>query len=198
MDERAQALWRKALQVKGRDWVMAELQRRPGQPNDVVLDVVFQEPLPTRAFCQQWCAEEDNRIIRFSWHKVAIGVALVILVVCAVKAVESRDDAVRQLAGENARMVAGAPAAGRHHSNSTSNNGSGPASTGSRGSTAATTASSNRGTPPSVCAYLTFPTAQCGNSLLTGSGGTTSSNQTQTTGAAYQTAAPASPSQRTQ
>ena len=63
MDE--EVAWRKGLEVRGKDWVMAELQRKRGQPGEVVLDVGFEEPHPTREFCQMWCSEEDNRIFQF-------------------------------------------------------------------------------------------------------------------------------------
>jgi len=42
MDEHIEGVWRKALQVKGKEWVLAELRRRSGQPGDALLDVVFE------------------------------------------------------------------------------------------------------------------------------------------------------------
>jgi hypothetical protein len=45
-----------------------ELRRRAGQVGDVMYDIVFEAPLPTRQFCEQWCAEEDNKAFRISWH----------------------------------------------------------------------------------------------------------------------------------
>ena len=202
MDDRTETLWRKALQVKGKDWVLAEMRRRPGQPGDVVLDVVYQDPLPTRAFCMQWCAEEDNKIIRFTWQKVAIGFAIILLVVCMIKGIQSRDDAVRQLAGQSSHSAPTASAGARNHSKGMSNGNSTNANaasvtvpnpaTSSTGSTG--TSSSNSSSPvPSVCAYLTYPTAQCGNSTLARSGSATSSNSMQTTGSAYPSR-PAAPS----
>jgi hypothetical protein len=81
--------WRNALNAKGRDWVTAELQRRSGQPDDVVLDVVFEEPYPTREFCQRWCAEQDNRIFHVSGYTIALLVALVLLISFGIKLVNS-------------------------------------------------------------------------------------------------------------
>ena len=92
MADGSEAVWRTALMAKGKDWVSAELRRRPGQPGDAVYDVVFEDPLPTREFCQRWCAEEENRLVRFSWEKVAAIVFLVLTIVCAVGAVKSWND----------------------------------------------------------------------------------------------------------
>jgi len=94
--------WRRALDAKGRDWVMAELKRRAGRPNDVVLDVVFSEPYPTRAFCERWCAEQDNRMFHLSGHAIAIIVASILLFAFAIKAVVSWNnlpEATHQTAG---------------------------------------------------------------------------------------------------
>jgi len=76
-----EAAWRKALQARGREWVAAELKRLPGQPRDRLLDVVFEEPHPTREFCQQWCAEEENHF-HLSWSTLGAGALLVIVVAC--------------------------------------------------------------------------------------------------------------------
>src|SRR5690349_25055802 len=89
---RSEAVWRKALQMRGREWVIAELKRRPGQPRDPLLDVVFEEPYPTREYCQRWCAEEENHFHIFSWSTVAAGALLAIIVVCAMHAVSSRNN----------------------------------------------------------------------------------------------------------
>jgi hypothetical protein len=89
MNEPTEAVWRKALQAKGKEWVLAELHRRAGQPGDVLLDVVFEEPYPTRAFCRQWCAEVDSRLFNFSWHTQAAIVAMVLFIVCCIKAIQS-------------------------------------------------------------------------------------------------------------
>ena len=62
MSAQDEARWRRALESKGRDWVARELQSRAGQPYDVLLDVVYETPHPTREFCQRWCAEQENRI----------------------------------------------------------------------------------------------------------------------------------------
>jgi hypothetical protein len=90
--------WRKALEARGRDRVMAELQARGGQPNDIVLDLVFEDPYPTREFCLRWCAEQDNRIFHLSGHAIAVIIALVIFLAVGAKAVVSwnNDAGVRQ------------------------------------------------------------------------------------------------------
>jgi hypothetical protein len=89
METYSHVAWRKALDAKGRDWVAAELRRRPGQPGDVVLDVVFEEPYPTREFCQQWSAEQDNRMFHLSRHAIVIIIASVVFVAVGIKAVIS-------------------------------------------------------------------------------------------------------------
>lgn len=74
--------WRKALEARGKDWVMAELCRRPGRPQDVVYDIVFEQPYPTREFCEKWCIEQENKLFHVSWQLfVMIGLAA-IAVIC--------------------------------------------------------------------------------------------------------------------
>ena len=89
METNTEAAWRRALEAKGRDWVQAELQRRSGQPNDVVLDVVFEEPYPTREFCQRWSAEQDNRMFHVSGHTKAIIVVVLLLIAFGIKSINS-------------------------------------------------------------------------------------------------------------
>ena len=85
--------WRKALRERGREWVQAELRRRPGRPEDTLYDVVFEEPFPTRQFCLNWCAEQDNRLLHFPGTTIAaIGVFL-LLAVCTFKAFQATDRA---------------------------------------------------------------------------------------------------------
>src|SRR5215467_4013185 len=79
-------VWRRGLRARGKDWVMAELHRRAGRPEDVLLDVVFEPPYPTRAFCRQWCAEEENRVHVSASLKIAVVLAALALV-CIGKAV---------------------------------------------------------------------------------------------------------------
>ena len=88
MEYGAEEVWRKGLQARGKEWVLSELRRRPGQPEDVLYDVVFKEPYPTRAFCFQWCAEEENRVFRMSWHTYATIIAMVLLIVSILKGIE--------------------------------------------------------------------------------------------------------------
>ena len=81
--------WRQGLQAKGRDRIMAELKTRAGAPDDVVLDVVYEAPYPTREFCQRWCAEQDNRMLHLSGYGKAVLVALILLVAFGIKAIVS-------------------------------------------------------------------------------------------------------------
>ena len=69
--------WRQGLERKGRDWVIRTLQTRTGQPDDAVLDVVFEEPYPTRDFCQRWCVEQDNKV---GGAPIATKVAILLMV----------------------------------------------------------------------------------------------------------------------
>jgi hypothetical protein len=157
MADGSEAVWRTALMAKGKDWVSAELRRRPGQPGDAVYDVVFEDPLPTREFCQRWCAEEENRLVRFSWEKVAAIVFLVLTIVCAVGAVKSWNDTPPPQ-GRSAAATRSAPqAASSRGSNQITNDVPGTASRGVAGSSAA----GNSNSPPLLCAYQTYQTAEC-------------------------------------
>jgi hypothetical protein len=71
--------WRAALRTKGRDWVLAELNTRPGLPQDPLHDVVYTPPYPTREFCQRWCVEVDNQYLRLSGSTIALLCGLGIL-----------------------------------------------------------------------------------------------------------------------
>jgi hypothetical protein len=89
VDAHVEAAWRKALDARGRDWVEAQLRLRWGQPSDVILDLVYQEPYPTREYCQRWCAEQDNRMFHVSGHTKAIIIALVLLIAFGAKFIVS-------------------------------------------------------------------------------------------------------------
>jgi hypothetical protein len=80
MSTHDEAVWRSALERKGRDWVMRELQTRAGRPSDDLLDVTYEPPHPTREFCRRWCGEGGSRGMRFS----GLGLAMVLLVVVMV------------------------------------------------------------------------------------------------------------------
>ncbi len=73
--------WRAGLARKGRDWVLRELQRRAGQPDDAVLDVVYEEPYPTRDFCQRWCTEQDNKV---GGPSIPVTVAILMMLVVII------------------------------------------------------------------------------------------------------------------
>jgi hypothetical protein len=157
MDEQVEAVWRKALQVRGKEWVLAELQRRSGQPDDVVLDVVFEEPYPTRDFCRQWCAEVESRLFSFSWHTQAAFVAMILFVVCCVKAIEFSNTAPPVHApAATAAMPTGRAVMSNAIPTMTSDI---PRVT----STTSTGTSSGSTSTQSSCAYITYPTAQCNN-----------------------------------
>ena len=148
-----EAAWRKALQARGREWVAAELKRLPGQPRDRLLEVVFEEPHPTREFCQQWCAEEENHF-HLSWSTVAAGALLVIVVVCLMHAVSSRHTQEMTQQMLVAAQAAFAAAPGSAVQPPPTNDVPTPA-TSSSGTSLTTTSL------PSLCAYQSFPTAEC-------------------------------------
>jgi hypothetical protein len=102
MSAQDEAFWRGALERKGKDWVLRELQTRAGQPMEPLLDVVYEEPHPTREFCQRWCAEQENRMIRFSGLTLVMIGLIVALLACGMLAVNGWDE-VRQ-AQKIARM----------------------------------------------------------------------------------------------
>ncbi len=155
MADGSETVWRTALMAKGKDWVSAELRRRPGQPGDAVYDIVFEDPLPTREFCQRWCAEEENRLVRFSWEKVAAIVFLVLTIVCAVGAVKSWNVAPPPQ-GRSAGVSKSALQAGSARgSNQITNDVTGSTSPRAAGSSAA------GNSPPPLCAYQTYETAEC-------------------------------------
>ncbi len=86
MSDNEERRWRVGLESRGADWVKARLRERTGRPDDEVFDVVFTGPNPTRAFCEKWCAEQDNRILRMSTTTKFAWVLAIVLVVFVVKA----------------------------------------------------------------------------------------------------------------
>lgn len=79
--------WRDAMERMGKAGVEVEMRRRPGPPTDVVLDIGDEAPYPTRAFCEQWCTEQDNILFRFSPRMGIILTLCVLLLVCVLNAI---------------------------------------------------------------------------------------------------------------
>jgi hypothetical protein len=79
--------WRDAMGRMGKGGVEVELRRRPGRPTDPVLDIGYEAPYPTREFCQQWCAEQDNILFRFSPRMGIILILLAVVIICVLQAV---------------------------------------------------------------------------------------------------------------
>lgn len=100
--------WRNALQAKGRDWVLTELRTRPGQPQDILYDVVHEPPFPTREFCQRWCVEDDNKILRVAGSTKAAIIAVPFLLLFLAMAVHGWHGAV------TAQSSRGPPARSAH------------------------------------------------------------------------------------
>jgi len=149
MDEYAEAAWREGLKARGKDWVKAELQKRPGQPSDVVYDIVFEEPLPTRDFCLQWCAEEENRLFHFSWQTCAALIAFFIAVCCCVAGVQGLNS--QQYQTSAAPAAAAAPRVMP----------SAPPNFGEANSDGPHFAGESDQRVPDICAYQTYQTDEC-------------------------------------
>ena len=153
MDEAAETHWRKALQARGKDWVMAELRRRAGRPDDPVYDIVFEEPLPTRQFCQDWCAEEDNKLFHISLHTYILIAAFLITMFCCVVAVRSFTSIETPPPASLPPPVPKAAPLGS------------PGLTANGGSTSGAPSFSNSSpsstSVPSVCAYQSYTTDEC-------------------------------------
>jgi hypothetical protein len=103
MSVQDEAVWRGALERKGKDRVLRELRTRPGQPMDELLDIVFQDPHPTREFCRRWCAEQENHMVRFSGLTFVMIGLIVALLGCGMLAVGSWEKA--QLTHASARWL---------------------------------------------------------------------------------------------
>lgn len=150
MNEFAEIVWRRALEAKGKDWVMAELQRRAGHPSDAVYDIVFEEPYPTREFCQQWCAEEENKLFHVSWHTYAVLAAFIVTVCCCVAAVK----------GLNSQQAQTSPVAVSGGATATPMR-SGPPTNAEPNSITAHFAGKSARRLPDICAYQTYQTDEC-------------------------------------
>jgi hypothetical protein len=164
-----EAVWRKALQDRGKDWVMAELHRRPGKPEDPLYDVVFKEPYPTRAFCFQWCGEEENKYFRMSWHTYATIIALALLIVSIVKGISAWNDEATSLQTLQAQTTA---------SGSAGAGGSGDASAGANGGTSGGGGTSASASASGSASTLTndIPSMSTSPSTIITSSGTTLSS----------------------
>ncbi len=155
MDALTELAWRKALMTRGKEWVTSELRSRPGRADDVLFDVVFEPPYPTRSFCEQWCAEQDNKIFHLSWHSYAAIAMLILFVICTLHAVGSWNEHALLAAHENNAPLAASPertgGSGSDFSVSLPKSYSSPDSSSSSAST----------NPPSLCSYITYDTTRC-------------------------------------
>lgn len=166
MDNLTETAWRAALQERGKDWVLSELRTRPGRPDDVVYDVVFEAPYPTRAFCVRWCAEQDNKLFRMSWHSYAAIAMLLLFVVCFCQAVGSWNHRELALSRHQDAPLAVEPApvgsSGSDFSAAIPGSQSTPASgSSSSGMSSSDSGSSNSSSPSSLCSYITYDTMRC-------------------------------------
>ncbi|MBS0560399.1 MAG: hypothetical protein JSR21_10125, partial [Proteobacteria bacterium] len=72
MDRQIEQRWRDALQARGKDRVQAELELRPGSPEDLVYGVTDGPPHPTRAFCDAWVRGAPPRGFGLSGNTAAL------------------------------------------------------------------------------------------------------------------------------
>jgi hypothetical protein len=159
MDALTELAWRDALQTRGKEWVVSELRTRPGRADDVLLDVVFEPPHPTRSFCEQWCAEQDNKIFHLSWQSVAAIAALVLVVICFWQAVGSWNYRELMAAHENDVLPRVAPErTGSSGSSESDFSPSLPKTSSPADSSSNPTAAT---TPPSLCSYIGYDTTRC-------------------------------------
>lgn len=159
MEDRTETAWREALQQRGKEWVVSQLRTRPGRPDDVVYDVVFEAPYPTRSFCVRWCAEQDNKIVRLSWPIYAAVFMLLLVIVCFWQAIGSWK-AHELMAARHQSQSAPLPVAQDKAGSSAPNVDVGtPNSHSQSGSPGASSNSSS--TPPSLCNYITYDTLRC-------------------------------------
>lgn len=101
--------WHDAMCTMGRAAVEAALRRRPGRPTDRIDDVGGEPPYPTRAFCEQWCVEQDNILYRFTPRTAVILTLIIAILACVVMAV---GDFARLSAGSASGAGGGSAAAG--------------------------------------------------------------------------------------
>lgn len=157
MDDGTEAAWREALKAKGKHWVQAQLNERPGRSDDPVFDLVFEAPFPTRAFCAQWCAEEDNKLFRISGAGVVTILVFVVFMICVVKAIGNWDSGFYH---GTTQYGGGASSTGSPTAANTTGNVSDPSiSHGIVGSSGRSSRSST--STPSVCSYAAYATAEC-------------------------------------
>jgi hypothetical protein len=164
MEYGIETVWRKGLQARGKEWVLSELHRRPGQPDDVLYDVVFKEPYPTRAFCFQWCAEEENTVFRMSWHTYATLIVLALLIVSILKGISAWNDETASVNMLQAQTTAGGGGAA-----------SGGGGGGASGSTS-NVAIPSMSTSPSTINTSTGSTLSSPGTTVSGSGTTSSTS----------------------
>lgn len=162
MDDRTETAWRAALQQRGREWVVSQLRTRPGRPDDIVYDVVYEAPYPTRAFCVQWCAEQDNKIVRLSWHTYAAIFMLLLVIVCFWQAVGGWKSHELTIARQQNAVLAVAPdKVGSSPPNVDVSIPNPYSQSGGTSGSSSTGASSGSGNPPSLCSYISYDTSRC-------------------------------------
>ena len=164
MDNLTETAWRAALQQRGKEWVQSELRTRPGRPDDVVYDVVYEAPYPTRAFCMQWCAQQDNKLLRMSWHSYAAIAMLLLFIVCFCQAVGSWNHrevtAARHLDAPLPAAPARVGSSGSDFSVASPGSQSTPAS-GSSSTSSSNSGSGSSSSVSSLCSYITYDTMRC-------------------------------------
>jgi hypothetical protein len=147
-----ETIWRAALERRGKDWVARELRSRFGRPGDELLDVTYEQPHPTREFCQKWCAEQENRMFSMSGHTKVVIVALIVLFAVTGRAVEAWVNYQPLQQGSTNPLPRPARGGGTTLQD--------PANDSVDQVNGRATSSPSR-TSISSCTYATYPTAQC-------------------------------------
>jgi hypothetical protein len=159
--------WRAALEAKGVEWVTAKLRERPGRPNDVLLDIVFEGSQPTRFFCQSWCAEQDNRLFRLTPYGIAMWVAVVVLFAFMIKGyIAWEAQPAQPVMADSVGDVAPAPVSSTDISTLMASPTVPVGSSSSFSSSSSSSSSSDRVSQPSatgLCSYTTYDTDRCGS-----------------------------------
>lgn len=80
--------WAFALRSVGREELMARLTRYPGRLQDPINDLPLEPPYPSREFCLNWCADEENRSVASNFNTAVVlgllGLMMVSFATCTV------------------------------------------------------------------------------------------------------------------
>ncbi len=61
---------------------MQQLRAHPGQPSDPISDLPIKAPFPTREFCESWCAETDQDLLKGYTGIILVAVIFLVILLC--------------------------------------------------------------------------------------------------------------------